>query len=177
MDAKQATLSAGTGINISGNVISTYASSWFNVTSGSGMFQVVYNDIYFALAKVGIGSTTMPDALFHIRGNATNAGTMIVEHQSATPNIQLVRGLTSSTTDFNWNILNDNNFKIQNKNSTNAYADRFIISSAGDVAINTTTNPLYKLNVGGAINATGACLLYTSPSPRDRTRSRMPSSA
>ena len=32
---------------------------------------------------------------------------------------------------------------------------------AGDVA------------AGGA----GACLLYTSPSPRDRTRSRMPSSA
>ena len=25
--------------------------------------------------------------------------------------------------------------------------------------------------------STGACLLYTSPSPRDRTRSRMPSSA
>ena len=26
-------------------------------------------------------------------------------------------------------------------------------------------------------NASSACLLYTSPSPRDRTRSRMPSSA
>mgnify|MGYP000781169220 CR=1 FL=1 len=26
-------------------------------------------------------------------------------------------------------------------------------------------------------NYTGTCLLYTSPSPRDRTRSRMPSSA
>ena len=26
-------------------------------------------------------------------------------------------------------------------------------------------------------NAAGTCLLYTSPSPRDRTRSRMPSSA
>ena len=26
-------------------------------------------------------------------------------------------------------------------------------------------------------NAVKACLLYTSPSPRDRTRSRMPSSA
>ena len=26
-------------------------------------------------------------------------------------------------------------------------------------------------------NLFGACLLYTSPSPRDRTRSRMPSSA
>ena len=28
-----------------------------------------------------------------------------------------------------------------------------------------------------AINEYTACLLYTSPSPRDRTRSRMPSSA
>jgi polyphosphate glucokinase len=31
-----------------------------------------------------------------------------------------------------------------------------------------------ELNYEGPI---GACLLYTSPSPRDRTRSRMPSSA
>ena len=28
-----------------------------------------------------------------------------------------------------------------------------------------------------AINQADTCLLYTSPSPRDRTRSRMPSSA
>ena len=33
--------------------------------------------------------------------------------------------------------------------------------------------PLGKSTVGQTIN----CLLYTSPSPRDRTRSRMPSSA
>ena len=30
---------------------------------------------------------------------------------------------------------------------------------------------------GGLASPIGACLLYTSPSPRDRTRSRMPSSA
>ena len=30
---------------------------------------------------------------------------------------------------------------------------------------------------GQAVEAYKACLLYTSPSPRDRTRSRMPSSA
>ena len=29
----------------------------------------------------------------------------------------------------------------------------------------------------GVIESVKACLLYTSPSPRDRTRSRMPSSA
>ena len=31
--------------------------------------------------------------------------------------------------------------------------------------------------VDAIIKATSTCLLYTSPSPRDRTRSRMPSSA
>ena len=36
----------------------------------------------------------------------------------------------------------------------------------------TSENPTYKEVVQG-----GTCLLYTSPSPRDRTRSRMPSSA
>ena len=35
------------------------------------------------------------------------------------------------------------------------------------------TDPGFKLNVGKGVT----CLLYTSPSPRDRTRSRMPSSA
>ena len=30
---------------------------------------------------------------------------------------------------------------------------------------------------GGGVAVVGVCLLYTSPSPRDRTRSRMPSSA
>ena len=32
-------------------------------------------------------------------------------------------------------------------------------------------------SVYAELKATRACLLYTSPSPRDRTRSRMPSSA
>ena len=35
------------------------------------------------------------------------------------------------------------------------------------------TNPAWYYNLVTA----GTCLLYTSPSPRDRTRSRMPSSA
>ena len=38
----------------------------------------------------------------------------------------------------------------------------------------------YTVELRGAINRCGTvkpCLLYTSPSPRDRTRSRMPSSA
>ena len=37
--------------------------------------------------------------------------------------------------------------------------------------------PLTTAAAGSSIEYRIACLLYTSPSPRDRTRSRMPSSA
>ena len=42
----------------------------------------------------------------------------------------------------------------------------------GEIAINTADKKLYIRD-----NANNICLLYTSPSPRDRQKSRMPSSA
>ena len=36
---------------------------------------------------------------------------------------------------------------------------------------------VHRVNIGGTAAALEACLLYTSPSPRDATLSRMPSSA
>jgi hypothetical protein len=92
---------------------------------------------------------------------------MILEHQSATPNIQLVRGLTSSSTDFNWRILNDNAFKIQNKTSTNAYADRFVISSVGNVGIGTAPSAVAttKLDILGDVKITGNIALSGAINP------------
>ena len=43
-----------------------------------------------------------------------------------------------------------------------------------DQVLDESNPPFYKWFQGGKTNI---CLLYTSPSPRDRTRSRMPSSA
>ena len=50
---------------------------------------------------------------------------------------------------------------------------------AGDAAgyLDPLTGEGLKLGFLGAESLVKACLLYTSPSPRDRTRSRMPSSA
>ena len=47
-----------------------------------------------------------------------------------------------------------------------------LVMTYGDQAVSTIYGLLYMV---GAVKA--GCLLYTSPSPRDRTRSRMPSSA
>ena len=53
--------------------------------------------------------------------------------------------------------------------------------SLRDLAVRAVTDALADAGIGaeriGAIAFANACLLYTSPSPRDRTRSRMPSSA
>ena len=54
-------------------------------------------------------------------------------------------------------------------------ATDIIARAVGDVISNNIGQPVIienKPGAGGTI-----CLLYTSPSPRDRTRSRMPSSA
>ena len=62
-----------------------------------------------------------------------------------------------------------------------------MINSAGDgsglqlppafVMVNPRQHRKYKKNNETVDGRTKGCLLYTSPSPRDRTRSRMPSSA
>ena len=88
------------------------------------------------------------------------------------------------------------NFEINNISSVKGIGDdAAIIDNAGKLTVVTTDmlvegvhfdmmyTPLLHLgykciavNVSD-IYAMNACLLYTSPSPRDRTRSRMPSSA
>ena len=61
------------------------------------------------------------------------------------------------------------------------YFQQYLYSLA-DFRLLNETNMLYKLNKNLSLSLDieyrfDSCLLYTSPSPRDRTRSRMPSSA
>ena len=52
------------------------------------------------------------------------------------------------------------------------------VSQIGDqLTLSVKTVSTYRANLLRKLGLTTTCLLYTSPSPRDRTRSRMPSSA
>ena len=60
--------------------------------------------------------------------------------------------------------------------SYNSYAERFNSDNAAAIAAGEMDEvPLSSAEF--IVNASGICLLYTSPSPRDATLSRMPSSA
>ena len=75
------------------------------------------------------------------------------------------------TGDYVWqNLANkkyEANFKID------AFPNGFFFGNISSVGWETPQDVLVKLND----DILKLCLLYTSPSPRDRTRSRMPSSA
>ena len=59
----------------------------------------------------------------------------------------------------------------------NSWSNEFKVSGLTHVSIHQSlANPHYGID-GDYRNCGSGCLLYTSPSPRDRTRSRMPSSA
>ena len=71
---------------------------------------------------------------------------------------------------FTFVYVNNGNVDLANLSLTDDIAAQFgnaFVSASG----------LAVQNFNGSGTAPGACLLYTSPSPRDRTRSRMPSSA
>ena len=61
------------------------------------------------------------------------------------------------------------NFKVTNLQSNFTKKNYIEVTKVDSVAV--------ILKDGGILQKSKACLLYTSPSPRDRTRSRMPSSA
>ena len=131
--------------------ISKGGSQWTSGASGTGI-------IYYSSGKVGINATTTPSALLHLVGDATNTGTLRLDYITTTtgigPNFELVRATDIASANYNWNILNDNSFKLQSKNLATAYTTTFEIAGNGNIGINTGPHATYKLDVNGTLNAT-----------------------
>ena len=64
--------------------------------------------------------------------------------------------------------------KVSNRASSIEYAIRDVVVPA--IELENQGHEIIRLNIGDPLAYEG-CLLYTSPSPRDATLSRMPSSA
>jgi hypothetical protein len=81
---------------------------------------------------------------------------------------------------YNWQFPVDGNYTIQARALDVAPAlDGTVVGNASQVVSRTVTIDTVPpvATITPLNNPYQTCLLYTSPSPRDRTRSRMPSSA
>ena len=154
--------------------------SGFNLGTGSSIFSPATNTLTFG---------TNSNERFRIASNGN------IKIGSGAPAIGVGGGLEIDTGSAATIRLEDSgstsSFEIQNSSSvitqnmynnqpwTIAYAgsEKLRITSSGLVGIGTNI-PSGKLNlVGSDSQILNICLLYTSPSPRDRQKSRMPSSA
>ena len=68
-------------------------------------------------------------------------------------------------------VQNSTNWSRLLQNSNDLYIDNGVGGSGGNIIFRQGSGTTERMRI------TSTCLLYTSPSPRDRTRSRMPSSA
>ena len=127
-----------------------------------GIYEALRNKRKLLLSPTGSGKSLMIYALTRF-WEAKNLRTLIV-----VPTTSLVEQMYKDFQDYGWNA-KEHCHKVYA--GTEPDTDK-------DVTI-TTWQSVYKLprQYFAKFGAIIGCLLYTSPSPRDRTRSRMPSSA
>ena len=139
---------AATAVNIGSTTGTTTVKNDLSVTGNLSVFGTSTN--------IDTTDLVIEDNVITLNKNEAGAGV-----STGVSGIEIERGTQANV---NWQF-NETGFTWETTNNANIY-------SSGTVIANSTlgTN-------GNQITFNNDCLLYTSPSPRDRTRSRMPSSA
>ena len=130
---------------------------------------------------IGVTGSNNPSSNLYITGNAYVSSnlaiggvmTMGVVNVAARHNLQAVTDMGNVTT-HTVEFTNPTTSLVASGNVEVGTANLFVDTVTSRVGIGTNNPTGGLLHVNGAVYS---CLLYTSPSPRDRTRSRMPSSA
>ena len=126
-------------------------------------------------AECSVDTLTAPTATDNCAGTITGTTTTVLPITAQGTTV-----VTWIFTDANGNI----STQTQNVVINDTTAPSFTTSPASvtvecdaNTAPSATGTAAASDNCDSSVTVTYACLLYTSPSPRDRTRSRMPSSA
>ena len=119
--------------------------------------------------RVGIG-TTGPSEKLEVAGNA------ILDASNA--NLKIKAGVTGTKGDIQWTFNSDSTvYASAGIEYDNRGSDGFLIDSGYPITLDYASSYIRFSNAGSEKMRLNTCLLYTSPSPRDRQKSRMPSSA
>ena len=105
-------------------------------------------------------------SLFASTGNVTIDGQLTVGGSTSFTSLTITNLTVNTSLNLGANVnfaINTNKFTVESSSGNTVL---------GKLEVTDTTSPNLTLSTFSS-----ACLLYTSPSPRDRTRSRMPSSA
>ena len=180
--AGYSTIRQGTPSNISGtandvSVEYTNTSSFrvlYGVTGGSNNANSVDRNFFFrSFEGVILNRDTDGDGVYdHLDIDSDNDGITDNIEAQTTAGYIAPSGTGNGITDINQDGLDDN---YDTRSLANGGAGLTATSSAASSA-EAIVDPVDTDSDGDA-DYIDTCLLYTSPSPRDRTRSRMPSSA
>ena len=168
-----------------------------NVLTVTGFMSVAKSTVNVNGRLNVLGNFSDPDSTINVIGTMTVGGNTIIAGNStlniAPGAVFSTVGSTSfagSTALVNGTLATGTNFDATNSTflvngaltagtTFNATSSNVTVSGSMGVGSSAVfdSNSNLTLNPGATMNVGSTCLLYTSPSPRDRTRSRMPSSA
>ena len=116
--------------------------------------------------------------LWHAKRSSTSSNTWTKKR--TTTAVSVAGGLTFHPTNFNKVVFRTPSNKIGQITKSGTFWSYTAVGNhadaTDDITVNSTGNIFYRNNQNKLYQYYG-CLLYTSPSPRDRQKSRMPSSA
>ena len=165
----------------------TLATDSLKLSGGTGIASAISGDtVTFNLSNTGVSaasygsSTAIPVLAVNAQGQITSASTA-----SISTDLTVIDDASTSATI----SLASDSFKISGGTGlASSISGDVLTINDSDTGVSAATYgsasaiPIIAVNAQGRITSASTasvstCLLYTSPSPRDRTRSRMPSSA
>ena len=154
--------------NLYDNLINRKEKVSFHMPGHKGKMLESMNDFLENILKIDVTELSDTDDLYHANNIIAEGRNNLALFSHAKSSMYLVNGSTSGIVASIMSVLDENDKILVEKNCHKSVINGVRLARGKSVEIDCA---------GVCEQEVLICLLYTSPSPRDRTRSRMPSSA